>query len=140
MKNSMLCVRRSPTPSGLTNQSTDGSSLNTCMDYFSNTGVNAGSTLSTTPNYHDFEELAIIYDHLDSTTTVSSSPSPSSKADVDITDDPNSWGILVSQSPNGRSSTYERYNQDASKTVTHVYWTLEAARCPSCDHRYDKSH
>src|SRR5207245_2760663 len=55
---------------GLDHQSTDGSSLNTCMDYFSNTGGNAGSTLSTTPNSHDFEELAIIYKHLDSTTTV----------------------------------------------------------------------
>src|SRR5712692_818331 len=57
---------------GLDHQSTDGSSLNTCMDYFSNTGINAASTASTQPNYHDFEELNIIYGgHLDSTTTVS---------------------------------------------------------------------
>ena len=126
---------------GLDHQSTDGSSLNTCMDYFSNTGANAGSTLSTTPNYHDFQELAIIYNHVDSTTTVSSATPASSKADVEITDDPNSWGMLVSQSQNGRSSTYERYHQDGSKTVTHVYWTLEAAaKCASCDHRYDNGH
>src|SRR5262249_33756998 len=46
-------------------QSTDGSSLNTCMDYFSNTGANAGSTLSTHPNQHDYDELVIIYTHLD---------------------------------------------------------------------------
>ena len=106
------------------------------MDYFSNTGANAGSTASTTPNHHDFEELAIIYGHLDSTSTISAAP-VTSKADVDITDDPNSWGMLVSQSENGRSSTYDRYNQDGSKTVTHVYWTLEAvASCVSCDHRY----
>src|SRR5262245_37753318 len=43
---------------GLDHQSTDGSSLDTCMDYFSNTGVNAGSTLSTKPNAHDFQELS----------------------------------------------------------------------------------
>ncbi|HSP66251.1 MAG TPA: hypothetical protein VLN48_00905 [Bryobacteraceae bacterium] len=80
--------------------------------------------------------MATIYNHLDSTSTVSAAP-VSSKADVDITDDPNSWGMLVSQSQNGRSSTYERYNQDGSKTVTHVYWTIEAvASCVSCDHRY----
>ncbi len=122
---------------GLDHQSTDGSSLNTCMDYFSNTGANAGSTLSTTPNYHDFQELAIIYNHLDSFSTVSSAAPASSKANVDITDDPNSWGMLMSQSPEGRSSTYERYNQDGSKTVTHVYWTIEAAAsCPPCDHRF----
>lgn len=120
---------------GLDHQSTNGSSLNTCMDYFSNTGANAGSTLSTKPNQHDFDELNIIYAHLDSTTTVAALASQASSAS-DVTDDPNSWGQLVSQSKNGRSSTYERYNSDGSKTITHVYWTLEAAAdCPSCDHR-----
>jgi hypothetical protein len=124
---------------GLDHQDESGASLNTCMDYFSNTGANASSTLSTTPNYHDFEELAIIYNHLDSTTTVASLPATTAASDVDITDDPNSWGQLMSQSASGRSSTYERFNRDGSKTVTHVYWTLEAAsNCPSCDHRFDR--
>lgn len=107
------------------------------MDYFSNTGANAGSTLSTKPNAHDFVELGIIYGHLDSTTTVAAQGP--GKADIDVSDDPNNWGLLVSQSPHGRSSVYERYNGDGSKTVTHVYWTIEAAeKCPGCDHRYDK--
>jgi hypothetical protein len=123
---------------GLDHQDESGASLNTCMDYFSNTGGNATSTASTTPNYHDFEELASIYSHLDSTTTVALAPS-SAASGVDITDDPNSWGQLMSQSANGRSSTYERFNHDGSKTVTHVYWTLEAAEnCPGCDHRFDR--
>ena len=132
---------------GLDHQSTDGGSLNTCMDYFSNTGANATSTLSTKPNAHDFDELNIIYAHLDSTTTVASiaalaasaaSGAPGNSV-ADVTDDPNSWGQLVSQSAHGRSSTYERYNWDGSKTVTHVYWTIEAASaCPSCDHRQDR--
>jgi hypothetical protein len=121
---------------GLDHQDESGISLNTCMDYFSNTGANAGSTRSTTPNYHDFEELAIIYNHLDGTTTVAASAASSG---VDVSDDPNSWGQLMSQSRNGRSSVYERFNGDGSKTVTHVYWTLEAAEnCPSCDHRFDR--
>jgi hypothetical protein len=125
---------------GLDHQSTDGSSLNTCMDYFSNTGVNATSTLSTKPNSHDFEELRIIYGHLDSTTTVAAmTPLTSAFAQGnDVSDDARSWGELVSQSASGRSSTYRRANPDGSETVTHVYWTLEAASlCPSCDHRYD---
>ncbi len=126
---------------GLDHQSTDGSSQNSCMDYFSNTGANAGSTLSTRPNKHDFDELTTIYAHLDSTTTVSQATAASSKADVDINDDPNSWGKLVSQSNNGRSATYERFNDNGSKTVTHVFWAAEAAeKCPSCDHRYDGGH
>lgn len=124
---------------GLGHQDESGASLNTCMDYFSNTGANATSTVSTKPNAHDFEELNIIYAHLDSTTTVAAGTATApSRADVDITEDPNSWGMLVSQSQNGRSSTYERANRDGSKTVTHVFWTAEAAaRCPGCDHRFD---
>jgi hypothetical protein len=122
---------------GLDHQSTDGSSLNTCMDYFSNTGSNAGSTASTKPNKHDFDELNTIYAHLDSTTTVAANTAPAT-SQSDVTDDPGSWGNLVSQSHNGRSSTYERLNRDGSKSLTHVYWTIEAAeRCPGCDHRYD---
>ena len=123
---------------GLDHQSTDGSSQNSCMDYFSNTGANATSTLSTRPNQHDFDELNIIYAHLDSTTTVAAQASLTAVASA-VSDDQNTWGQLVSQSQNGRSSTYERYEHDGSKTVTHVYWTVEAtANCPSCDHRYDR--
>jgi len=127
---------------GLGHQSTSGASLNTCMDYFSNTGTNAGSTLSTKPNAHDFDELNTIYGgHMDGTTTVASSTAGSAALPApteDVTDDPNSWGHLVSQSANGRSSIYERHNPDGSKVVTHVFWTLEAAsRCPECDHRHD---
>ena len=131
---------------GLDHQSTDGSSQNSCMDYFSNTGANATSTLSTKPNAHDFAQLNSIYAHLDGTSTVQQlaaevaamSRGPSA-ANRDISDDPQSWGQLVRQSANGRSSHYERENGDGSKNVTHVYWTLEAAtRCPGCDHRHDR--
>ena len=53
---------------GLDHQSTDGTSLNTCMDYYHNTS--ASDTKSTHPNKHDYDELVTIYSHLDSTTTV----------------------------------------------------------------------
>lgn len=129
---------------GLDHQSTDGSSLNTCMDYFSNTGSNATSTLSTAPNAHDFEELGIIYSHLDSTTTVASMTASAAAGarrqaqdESEETDDPSSWGTLIRQSGNGRSSIYERHNRDGSKTLTHVFWTIEAAEsCHGCDHRF----
>ncbi len=123
---------------GLHHQSEDGSSQNSCMDYFSNTGANATSTLSTKPNAHDFEQLNLIYAHLDSTTTVAAMTSPAASAS-EVSDVPNSWGQMVSQSKNGRSSTYERFERDGSKTLTHVFWTLDAAAfCPSCDHRFDR--
>ena len=122
---------------GLDHQSEDGKSLNTCMDYFSNTGANATSTLSISPNTHDFEQLNFIYDeHLDSTTTVASSAASAASTTPDLSDDPISWGTLMRQSADGRSSIYERYNRDGTHTLTHVYWTEEtASACPSCDHR-----
>lgn len=133
---------------GLGHQSEDGSSQNSCMDYFSNTGANATSTVSTKPNAHDFSLLNTIYSHLDSTTTVAATPgavgsAAKGGANVDISDDPNSWGALMKQSANGRASTYQRHNDDGSITLTHVFWTNEAAAsCPSCDHRrqYWDSH
>src|SRR5215813_9616742 len=67
---------------GLDHQSTDGSSLNTCMDYFSNTGTNANSILSTHPNKHDYGELTFIYAHLDSSNSYSTGASAPSKPSV----------------------------------------------------------
>jgi hypothetical protein len=57
---------------GLDHQDESGASLNTCMDYYHNTS--SSDTKSTTPNQHDYDELATIYQHLDSTTTVGSAP------------------------------------------------------------------
>lgn len=120
---------------GLGHTSEDGSSQNTCMDYFSNTGANAGNTVSTHPNQHDYDMLASIYAHLDTTTTIGFNTLGSSASEV--TDNPNSWGMLTSQSRNGRSSTYKKEHYDGSETATHVYWTEETAEiCPGCDHRY----
>ena len=123
---------------GLDHQSTSGASLNTCMDYFSNTGANAGSTASTHPNQHDYDELVTIYSHLDSTTTIGQSVISLAAASIDMSD-PDNWGYLKKQSTNGRSSIYERFNADGTSTLTHVYWTEEAAsRGGWSDHRFDR--
>jgi hypothetical protein len=124
---------------GLGHTSENGTSQNTCMDYFSNTGANAGSTISTHPNQHDYDMLASIYSHLDSFSTNAGAAAVKMAGKSDVNhDDPNSWGELMSQSANGRSSTYKRQNDDGSETLTHVFWTIEAAAdCPSCDHRHD---
>ena len=55
---------------GLDHQSTNGTSLNTCMDYYHNTS--ASDTRSTHPNQHDYDELATIYSHLDSAMPIGS--------------------------------------------------------------------
>lgn len=119
---------------GLDHQSEDGSSQNSCMDYFSNTGVNATSAISTRPNAHDFEELALKYSHQDGSTTVAqSATSPSA-----VNDDPNSWGQFMHSQSHGQSAYYERIENNGTRTITHVYWTEErAAKCENCDHRFE---
>ena len=122
---------------GLDHQSEDGSSQNSCMDYFSNTGANATNTASTRPNAHDFEQLTLKYNHQDTTTTVAPM-APASQSDVDDAD-PNTWGDFMRDRSRGRSAYYEKRNRDGSVTITHIYWTEEAAaRCKDCDHRFDR--
>ncbi len=117
---------------GLGHTSEDGSDQNTCMDYSNDLG-------NPSPNQHDYDMLLSLYKHLDSTTTIASTAFVSSPSEV--TNDPNSWGRLTSQSANGRSSTYERDHFDGSTTATHVFWTKETAEvCRGCDHRYHDVH
>ena len=110
---------------GLGHTSEDGSSQNTCMDYFSNTGANAGSTLSTHPNQHDYDMLASIYQHLDSTTTIGAiSTLPNGMTAPDFSE-PGQWGRLVSRSANGKSEVYELDFGNGNKILTHVFWSDE---------------
>ena len=59
---------------GLDHQDESGADFHTCMDYADNPDAD-----NTHPNQHDYEELAIIYSHLDSTTTLAASPTGSSR-------------------------------------------------------------
>ena len=124
---------------GLAHQSTNGSSQNSCMDYFSNTGTNATSTKSTRPNYHDFQQLDAVYGgHTDGSTTVAAITQPSAYRSS-VTDDPRTWGRFAHQSPNGLHSEYIRNEPDGTTAYTEVIWTNEtAAVCRSCDHRSHK--
>lgn len=124
---------------GLGHQSTNGSSQNSCMDYFANTGSNATSTKSTRPNYHDFEQLQAIYGvHTDASTTLKSTPLKAALK-PSVTDDPRTWGRLDHQSANGRHSQYIQKELDGTVAITEVIWTEETADlCRSCDHRNHK--
>lgn len=75
---------------GLDHQSTSGASLGTCMDYSSDPS-------SQHPNQHDYDELGIIYSHLDSTTTISSATTGSPGALQRVRDD-----LWVQDLGNGR--------------------------------------
>ncbi len=105
---------------GLGHTSEDGSSQNTCMDYFSNTGANASSTLSTHPNQHDYDMLTQIYAHFDSSTTIGqSSAAGPMMADRD--------DVLPYQSQrrdNPRFSILTERFADGSMRLTHYTWAV----------------
>ena len=105
---------------GLDHQSETGADLNTCMDYFSNTGSNAGSTHSTHPNGGDYDELVCIYDATKRGSTISSPPH--SCTGTGHLDSSNSYTTAtgVVQAP-GRDGIFVSHHGDMTE-ISHVYW------------------
>lgn len=85
---------------GLGHQDESGISLNTCMDYYHNTSNT--DTKSTTPNQHDYDELATIYAHLDSTSTIGAATGgPGNAPDWTPAGDNANQSVYVDHLPNG---------------------------------------
>lgn len=117
---------------GLGHTSENGTSQGTCMDYYSNTSDT--DMTSTSPNAHDYAQLDSIYSHVDSTTTILSTPSAqlaaSSIADRVLAqislDSRAQWGVEVDRSEDGRHSTFVQDFGNGDMIVTEVYWATEA--------------
>jgi hypothetical protein len=90
--------------------------LGTCMDYTSDPD---GPPSNEHPNQHDFDELVIIYSHLDSFTTVGQALPGSSPV---VGDSPATWGTLVSGSASHGNATYVRDLGHGELVVTFVIW------------------
>ena len=104
----------------------DNPNLGSCMDYTSDPD---GPPSNEHPNAHDYEEISIIYSHLDSTTTIGSvlpSTAPAAMADLDP-EGPGQWGRLVRSSRNGRVQTYVLDFGHGNRIVTEVFWADPAA-------------
>ncbi len=92
----------------------NNTNLGTCMDYTSDPSTNQH------PNAHDYEELDIIYAHLDTTTTVGQIANlPNAMVDVDYAG-PQQWGRLMKQQ--GRTAIYELDFGGGRRIVTFVIW------------------
>ncbi len=100
----------------------NNTNLNTCMDYTNDPSTN------THPNAHDYEELGIVYTHLDTFTSVDMTTGQVAKqlgqlAASQNLDNPGEWGRLVRD--NGRVGVYERDFGFGNKVITHVIWASE---------------
>ena len=89
---------------------------NSCMDY---TNAPAGNEH---PDAHDYEQLALIYNHAESAAnTVGGRGGP---AAADTGDTPAEWGRAIHFMKDGRPDVFERVDGPNAKTITHVYWAV----------------
>ena len=106
--------------------------LGTCEDY---TSAPAGGVVNgfdygpsnEHPNAHDYDQLASIYSHLDSTTTVAFRANGAG-AFADPGNTPREWGRAIHFDSRGRPDMFERIDGPGLKTLTHVFWALETPR------------
>jgi hypothetical protein len=112
---------------GLGHTSEDGSSQNTCMDYYQNKS-NTDMT-STTPNSHDYAELASIYSHTHTaaiTPGILSDSIASGFGYLSFTGGVDTMGEEVFRSADGRSRVFHldfgtNHEGDHVELLTHVY-------------------
>jgi hypothetical protein len=112
---------------GLDHQDTtfDNTNLGTCMDYTNDPDGTVYHQLSNEqPNQHDYEELAYIYQHLDSSSTVGQAVNLlGAMGDFNS---PSEWGRLVRASADGRNAVYELDFGNGHRIYTFVIWALES--------------
>ncbi len=116
---------------GLDHQDVNFSNANlgTCMDYTNDPDGTLYSQLDNEhPNVHDYDQLGIIYEHLDGFSTIlssvfsrKSSASASAGDDID-TSNPSEWGKVIRKSSDGKSALHERDLGKGNKVFTFVIW------------------
>ncbi|TSC78840.1 MAG: hypothetical protein G01um101429_663 [Parcubacteria group bacterium Gr01-1014_29] len=92
--------------------------LGSCMDYTNNP---SGPPSNEHPNAHDYDQLELIYAHLDDITTVGQTIMR--HADHDDADDVAGWGKSLQKDGNGKTSLYVRDLGRDEKVFTFVIWT-----------------
>lgn len=118
----------------------NNANLGSCMDYTNDPDGGAGGASNNDPsnehpNQHDFEQLEIIYGHLDSSTTVGQSLVKPLNDRRLVTlhhfqdeDPPSNWGRLVRSSRDGRLQVFEQDLGRGNKIVRHVFWASSEER------------
>ena len=91
--------------------------LGSCMDYTNNP---LGPPSNEHPNSHDYQQLEIIYSHVDSAASIGQEMPPA-MGQINF-EGPEQWGRLVRSSTNGRVQVYELDFGRGNKVITHVFW------------------
>ncbi|MEO6433672.1 MAG: hypothetical protein ABIO29_06815 [Sphingomicrobium sp.] len=99
----------------------DNANLNTCMDYTNNPSSNQH------PNQHDYDMLATIYNHADSTTTLGQTVNRFGRQSTGLVSGESgltmkTWGRPVHFTRDGRPDKFVRIDGPGMLTVTHVFW------------------
>lgn len=108
---------------GLDHQDEDfyNANLGTCMDY---TADPDGPLSNEHPNLHDFEQLDLIYTHLDSSTSATLVLNQSTQNNLDSADVSlrQEWGDIVRRDKKNNPSLYKRDLGQGEKIFTFVLW------------------
>ncbi len=92
----------------------DNSPLGTCMDYTND------PTPNQHPNQHDYDQLELIYAHLDTITTINQTVSAQANGEFHNRSE---WGRQLKN--NGRVAVFERLFDRGEKMFTFVVWAQE---------------
>ncbi|MFA5821201.1 MAG: hypothetical protein WC873_03850 [Candidatus Gracilibacteria bacterium] len=94
--------------------------LGSCMDYTNNP---SGPLSNEHPNTHDYDELLLIYEHLDAliAALTQTSGKNQEEAGVDFSD-PKEWGKEIRYDSSGRPNLFENDLGKGKKIITHVIW------------------
>ena len=104
---------------GHNDENFDNTPTATCMDYAND------PTLNQHPNDHDYEQLAAIYGHLDTTTTVASQTASSGAAAAELRSQAD-WGRAVRYDSRGRPVVFQRDLGGRQTVTTFVTWADQA--------------
>ena len=99
----------------------DNPNLGTCMDYTNDPSTNQH------PNQHDYDQLELIYTHLDGTTTLASKLAggaalPKGNGDNVDLDNPSAWGKSLRKDSRENHSLFGRDLGRGEKLFTFVIW------------------
>lgn len=97
----------------------DNANLGSCMDYTSDPD---GPLSNEHPNAHDFEQIDLIYNHMETGADeggLAAMPPAGGQGPLDT---PAQWGRLIRSNGNGRVQIYERDLGRGHRILTHVFW------------------